>query len=203
MGKETLTIEAIMDFLNSQNSLRHISKVVKTFQRSIPGTTPPVYVPLRPRADSIENDCFENVRRQIAEAGGSIVHGWRIYDCPGLFLEAEFHAVWKAPDGSLLDVSLPPEEGTERIVFFPDPTRTFQGEPVLSRRWPLVRMRELGEYFKATDGHQLALRESARRNGVKFNEPIVRSDPALVASKQRLVDATLALAAALRRSGTV
>lgn len=202
-GKEPLTIEEVLDFLNSQNTLRHIDKVVKTFQRSIPGTTPPVYVPIRPRADSIENDCFENVRRQMAEAGGDIVHGWRIYDCPGLFLEAEFHAVWKAPDGRRVDVSPPPEKGTERIVFFPDPMRTFEGEPVPSRRWPLVQMRELREYFKATDEHQLALRESARRNGIGFNEPIDRSDPALAASKQRLVAATLALAAALSRRGLV
>ena len=192
-----------MDFLNSQNSLRHIDKVVKTFQQSIRGTTPPVYVPIRPRADSIENDCFENVRRQMAEAGGDIVHGWRIYDCPGIFLEAEFHAVWKAPDGRLVDVSLPPEEGTERIVFFPDPTRTFEGEPVPSRRWPLVQMRGLREYFKAIDEHQLPLRESARRKGVGFNEPFDLSDPALDATRKRLKEATLALAAALSRSGPV
>ncbi len=194
MNTDTMTLGEISEFLDSQTTLQRIDNVVKTFQRSIPGTTRPVFVPLRPRADSIPNDCFENVRRQKDEAGGEIVHGWRIYIMPGLFLEAEFHAVWKAPDGRLVDVSPPPEEGTTRIVFFPDPTRSFQGEPVLSLHWPLVQMRELREYFKAFKEDWLAIRESARRRGIAYNEPLDRSDPALLEPRRRLVDATLALA---------
>ena len=192
-------MDDISDFFEREQSLDRIDNNVKGFQRSIPGTTRPVFVPLRPRADSIENDCFENVRRQIAAEGGEIVHGWRIYGFPELFLEAEFHAVWKSPRGDLLDVSLPPEEGTARIVFFPDPTRSFQGEPIPNRHWPLVRMKELRDYFEAFDADSAAIRDSVKRKGIGFNEPIDRDDPALVAPRLRLAAATLALMSALER----
>ena len=198
-----MTIDELDGFFRKETSLQRIDKTVKTFQRSIPGTTRPVFVPLRPRADSIPNDCFENVRRQKDEAGGEIVHGWRIHVFPKVFLNAEFHAVWKAPDGRLEDVSPPPEEGTSRIVFFPDPTRSFEGEPVPSRHWQLIRLKELREYFEAYDEDCRALRESARRKGTGFNEPVDRSDPALDAPRRRLAAATLALAAALSRLGLV
>jgi hypothetical protein len=62
-------------------------------------------------------------------------------------------------------------------------------------------MKELGEYFKAYDEDCRARRESVRRKGIGYNEPMDLSDPALDAPRRRLVEATLALAAALRRSG--
>lgn len=199
MNTDTMTLEEIGEFLNSQTTLQRIDNVVKTFQRSIEGTKAPVFVPIRPRGDSIPNDCFENVARQVEECGGEVVHGWRIYIMPGLFLEAEFHAVWKAPDGRLVDVSLPPEEGTSRIVFFPDPTRSFQGEPIPSIHWPLAKMKELNEYLKAFEEDRLAIRESVRSHGIAYNEPIPRDDPTLEGPRIRLVAATLALARCARR----
>lgn len=192
-----MTLGDIERFLEQEISLQRIDSSVKAFQRSIPGTERPVFVPVRPRADSIENDCFENVRRQIADEGGGIVHGWLVTTFPGVFLEAIFHAVWRAPGGGLVDVSPPPEDGTGRIVFFPDPTRSFQGEPIPNRHWPLVRMRELREYFRAFDEDSKAWRESAKRNGIGYNEPFDRSDPALAGPRSRLALATLALCKAL------
>lgn len=188
-----------LGILSGEVSAKRIDSSIKSFQKSIDGTTKPVFVPLLPRDDSLPNDCFENVRRQIDEKGGEIIHGWRVFTLPSVFHEAEFHAVWKSPQGELLDVSLPPEEGTRRIVFFPDPTRSFQGEPLLNRHWPLIHIRALREYFEATDSMKVAERELIRRNGIQYNEPYDREDPALSEPRTRLVTATIALCAALKR----
>ena len=75
-----------------------------------------------------------DVRRQVEEHGGSIQHGWTIWEWPGISAEGEFHAVWRKPDGQLLDVTQK-KDGESRIVFAPDPKRVFE-----ERRVPNIRM---------------------------------------------------------------
>lgn len=63
--------------------------------------------------------CFENVARRVREKGGSIAYGWAIWHLPGLYFEAEHHAVWRNKLGSLIDVS-PQVGGRKRLLFLPD-----------------------------------------------------------------------------------
>ena len=42
--------------------------------------------------------------------------GWRFWEWPGVFMEAEFHAVWQMPDGGLQDPT-PNEWGEPKIKF--------------------------------------------------------------------------------------
>ena len=98
--------------------------------QKIGGLKEPQFVPVVPRSDATElNDCFMDVERQIAEFGGSIQHGWIIWIWPGLIALGEFHAVWRAPSGDLLDVS-PKEHGEKAILFCPDPIRVFNNERI-------------------------------------------------------------------------
>jgi hypothetical protein len=90
----------------------------------------PLIVPVKSHPSALDKDCFPNVQKQIADHGGSLLHGWRILELPGFFIEGEFHGVWVAPDGTLLDVS--PADGDE-IVFLPDPTLIFD-EKSFNRR---------------------------------------------------------------------
>lgn len=53
------------------------------------------------------NECYENVRRKVNECGGKIVYGWKLTCVYGLYLEAEFHSVWRKPSGGMVDITTP------------------------------------------------------------------------------------------------
>jgi hypothetical protein len=80
----------------------------------------PFYVPVGPAPHARVAYCFDNSVAQAAAQGGEAAYGWAIWHWPGRWFEAEHHAVWRRPDGRLLDVT--PQLGDpERILFLPDP----------------------------------------------------------------------------------
>jgi hypothetical protein len=92
--------------------------------RKIGCPTEAVWVDVVPEHDADFNECFFNVSNTIKRKGGSIQHGWCIWENPGLFIEGEFHGVWKTPTGELIDVT-PKKDGEAKILFLPDPIRVF------------------------------------------------------------------------------
>jgi hypothetical protein len=84
----------------------------------------PFYVPVDPAPDTRVAYCFDNSEQQAARHGGEAAYGWAIWRWPGRWFEAEHHAVWRRPDGSLLDVT--PQAGDPpRILFLPDPDAVY------------------------------------------------------------------------------
>ena len=71
--------------------------------------------------------CFINVLHRVRENGGSCLYGWVIWQSP-YFIEAEHHAVWKAPDGRVLDIT-PRVDGEKSVLFVPDKTATIDRRP--------------------------------------------------------------------------
>jgi uncharacterized protein YecA (UPF0149 family) len=57
-----------------------------------------------------------NLKAHVARRGGRAQFGWLLRELPGWFLEAEFHAVWAAPDGRLVYIT--PKPSGERVVLF-------------------------------------------------------------------------------------
>jgi len=114
----------------------------------VPGAEP-LYVPTHTAAHAAENDCFNNVKRVIEQSGGETVHGWRIVEWPRAFLQAEFHGIWRKPDGQLLDVSigLPNQKQT---LFLLDPQRVFNSERIPNRKWALTTDMLVHEFMSAT-----------------------------------------------------
>jgi hypothetical protein len=78
----------------------------------------PVYVPVATEVNARVNECLDAVTEKVNTSGGTIEYGWNIWKAP-LLTEAEFHAVWKSPAGTLIDVT-PKEPPEERILFVPD-----------------------------------------------------------------------------------
>ncbi len=56
-------------------------------------TEPPTYVPVRQDRHGIYGFCNLGVLEKIKADGGTIRFGWNIWEYPGLYLTAEFHAV--------------------------------------------------------------------------------------------------------------
>ena len=61
----------------------------------------------------------QNDARKVRQKGGSIAFGWAIWHLPGLYFEAEHHAVWRNTFGKLVDVS-PQLGGRTRLLFLAD-----------------------------------------------------------------------------------
>lgn len=88
-----------------------------------------MFVPVLTVPQHAAGECHQNVERKIARDGGSVQYGWVIWEIPPWAIQAEFHSVWRAPDGELLDVT-PALHGGSRVLFLPDPTRVFEGRNV-------------------------------------------------------------------------
>ena len=116
-----------------QTTPERLDSTVLHFCSSIRPEAAPVYVPVVADRQAVPRNCYLNVKRRVAEEGGSILHGWTIWYEPGRFIEAEHHAVWVSPDGRHLDVT-PHVDGETRILFLPDPERVWTGCPIASVR---------------------------------------------------------------------
>lgn len=119
---------------------------VQTFCAEVSPGSQPVLVSCRPRFDRAANECFSIVEEQIAANGGSMAVGWAIWEWPGVFIEAEYHAVWKSPDGQLLDLTVRTLLASN-ILFLADPLREYHGRQIDNVRKPLVRDNDLVRFL--------------------------------------------------------
>ena len=146
-----------------------IKPYVISFCRSIVAEPQPVYVPLRPVSNAPQNECVTIVPRHIEQNGGEQVIGWAIWEWPRVFIEAEFHSVWRQPDGSLLDLT-PKVMPMPRILFLPDPRRAYNGRQVDNLRKPLDRDPAIKQFCELCT---LMHREQNRGELADYHGPIV------------------------------
>jgi hypothetical protein len=81
------------------------------------GEGQPAYVDNAPSRRSKLAQCYLNVRK----AGLEEIHGWSIWELPGIFLTAEHHCIGRKKDGTMIDVS-PQLLNEKRTLFLPGPT---------------------------------------------------------------------------------
>lgn len=108
---------------------------VLNFSRQI-NNNQPFYVDVRLWEQSQTVDCFNNVNKYVELKGGEIIFGWAIWHHIRLMLEAEFHSVWKSPEGICFDIT-PKPIGFKRIFFLPDYEHKydFKAEKGFSNKW--------------------------------------------------------------------
>jgi len=105
-----------------------ITRPILNLCADIPGGGAPEFIQHQPGPGAVVRECFNNVVDRVRLLGGDFVYGWAIWEWPGVFVEAEHHAVWRSPDGVLIDIT-PHEYPTHGVLFLPDPSATydFQG----------------------------------------------------------------------------
>jgi hypothetical protein len=110
--------------------------ILGVFAEKLPGSTIHI-VPIEADKEAVPRSCYTNVERMIEKFGGSTVEGWEIMGKPGHHLALIHHAIWRKPDGSLLDPT--PGSDQSEIVFATlapgDPS--FQGGIIAKRFIPL------------------------------------------------------------------
>jgi hypothetical protein len=110
-----------------------ITKGIQKLARQIDSKSETKQVPVQPGEGCSPGSCFDNVRAVVRRHGGSTQHGWRMHELAGVYVEGEFHAVWRSPEGFLVDVT-PRTDGLTTILFLPDSNAVWQGEDVPPRR---------------------------------------------------------------------
>ena len=107
---------------------RVLTPVVLDFCRSLVIDAVPTYLAVDPVDFAVPRECFDTVDRQIELNGGERILGWRIWECPQVFIEAEFHAVWRAPEGDTIDIQ---QVGSDkRTLFVTDSSASWDGVKV-------------------------------------------------------------------------
>lgn len=121
----------------------------------------PTYVPVRPEQNTPPNECFPLVDAAISQHGGSPILGWSLWEFPGVFVEAEFHAVWASPSRELIDVT-PKNRPVERVLFLPNKELTYSGRQVNNVRRPVSTDPFVADYLSTFDAEFELLNRGAR-----------------------------------------
>ncbi len=79
----------------------------------------PVRVDLRVENYAWFLNCYGNVREKVRRDGGEIVYGWAILNYR-ITYEAEHHAVWKSPEGELIDITPREDYALSYMMFVED-----------------------------------------------------------------------------------
>ena len=114
---------------------KHIPKRVLTVCASILPRVRPVLVPCRPEPYAEAGECHASAAEKVKRNGGSIQHGWIIWEIPPWEICAEFHSVWRSDEGFLLDVTPALHDGS-RVLFLPDARRTYEGRNIEAVHYP-------------------------------------------------------------------
>ncbi|EZP65463.1 zinc chelation protein SecC [Pseudomonas sp. RIT357] len=98
----------------------------------------PILVPHEPLANKPLLECLTIVPEHVAHHGGKQLTGWAIWEGPHI-IEAEFHAVWRNPEGRIVDLTPRPSElALANILFLEDTGREYTGRQIDNIRKPLV-----------------------------------------------------------------
>ncbi|MFG5776987.1 hypothetical protein ACFIQF_07910 [Comamonas sp. J-3] len=122
----------------------------------------PVYIDVELSKHAIVNECFANTSSQVDLNGGQQVLGWALWELPGVYFEAEFHAVWERPDGVLIDIT-PKKELTSRILFLRDPGTSYTGEQVDNLRLPISNDPAVMDFIQASEEEVKFMNEGSRQ----------------------------------------
>ncbi|QQK03787.1 hypothetical protein JFN94_06390 [Burkholderia anthina] len=139
------------------------SSHVQVIKRRLAIEHDPIHIDVQVAEHALVDECFPNVALEVERSGGRQVLGWALWELPGIYFEAEFHAVWEKPDGTLVDIT-PKKESTSRILFLRDPNAIYAGLQVNNLRVPISREPAVLEFLEACEA-EFELTNSGDRSG--------------------------------------
>lgn len=110
----------------------------------------PLYIDVMPEPYAEVKECFSAVNQKVGKDGGSRQLGWQIWQIPDIMIEAEFHAVWKSPHGSLVDIT-PKSKPIDRILFIPDYNSKYYGAQRNNIRLNVSGNRLVDDFIRTSD----------------------------------------------------
>ena len=133
----------------------------------------------RPEPTARHRLCFSNVGDKIQCAGGKGQLGWTFQKCHknsvGGYLVATHHALWRSPDGILIDITPYPDENThplssgDEILFLADDKAKPVAKPNLIAPLPMKYFALDGTPALAEYVAELQHQENARCDALGFH----------------------------------
>lgn len=124
-----------------------ITQVIIDFCASITSDSSPEYIDVCPASWATPNECFNNVPRMVKQYGGSMISGWAVWQRGNMLLDAEAHAIWRTPDGKLIDIT-PHSYNEKRILFLFDSSVCYHGITIPSHRQALTNSPLVAELIR-------------------------------------------------------
>jgi hypothetical protein len=124
-----------------------IDKNVQRLAQKVGSEENPLYIEVITESYAIKNECIAAVEEKIKRDNGSRQLGWQIWEMPGVFIEAEFHAVWMSPNGTLIDIK-PKTEQIKKILFIPDSKVKYDGSRIDNIRLNISGNRLVDDFIR-------------------------------------------------------
>jgi hypothetical protein len=96
------------------------------------------------------DNCHVNAREKVRHDGGTVQHGWIIWEVPDWTVQLEFHSLWKNEEGNLVEVTPPVHRGNT-VLFLPDPVSVYEGLNVPMIFYPYRDTAFCREYVALSD----------------------------------------------------
>lgn len=122
----------------------------------------PFYVEVKPENECKINECFPNVKSKISKDGGEIIFGWTIWQ-HNFMLEAEFHSIWKSPNGEFIDIT-PKQNHEKRILFVIDKIKRYENKQVDNARLRIIDNKLADDFIALAVAKFYILNEGERAN---------------------------------------
>lgn len=110
------------DGLEAAQSHADVTDQLRGFSESIGASGDFAVLPITGGKGMRPLDCFNNCVQQQRSMGGAIVYGWDWHQLADLLVVAEFHSVWRSPEGDLIDLT-PRAVKVAMVTFSIDPLR--------------------------------------------------------------------------------
>lgn len=127
-----------------------ISEVVRKACWRAVSNPKPLHIPVRLESYSKDDNCHGNAAEKVRRDGGQVRFGWVVWQLPDWSVRLEFHSVWQAPHGDLIDVTPPAHKGSV-VLFVPDPVRIYEGYNVPMVHHPYNDSTFCKDYVEVSD----------------------------------------------------
>lgn len=121
MSAEMFAAEKAASSESSETTPLEVTNALVQFCAALTSSDPQ-YVPVVDDTHGLYGWCSDGVAEKIKFDGGTHAFGWIVWEWPNAIWTAEFHDVWKNPDGELIDIT-PKPGGESSILFVYDHTR--------------------------------------------------------------------------------
>ncbi|MET0963023.1 MAG: SEC-C domain-containing protein [Noviherbaspirillum sp.] len=115
-----------------------ITRPILKLCKEVAGDAEARFIPVRTGSQPAALSAFDAVALKVEQEGGILQPGWAVWQFADALIEAEFIAVWRSPEGELVDVAARPG-GEQTILFVEDARRGAGGADVDSERRALRR----------------------------------------------------------------
>ena len=130
----------------------------------------PSFIPSLPALTAKKGECFNNVSEAL-QKGEHSCYGWIIWQTSHHLLQAEFHCVIQADNGTLTCIT-PYARSYEKILFLPDPLYMYAQTRVPTRYQTISDALETPEFIHALEAlSELEVNLSSQEAKAYINHP--------------------------------